>query len=198
MLTESRHGRTYRYSYDANGQLLQTDATGQPTQAQRYDANGNRSGSGLVIGTNNQLLADARFDYQYDAEGNLIQKTERATGAVTSYSYDYRNRLTDVTTRSAGGMVLASEQYRYDVFDRRVAVTVNGKTLYTVYDGANAWADYTADGSVQTRYLFGDRADEILARFKPGQGTAWYLTDHLGSVRDVVVSQNLVSTPLGW
>ncbi len=28
--------------------------------------------------------------------------------------------------------------------------------------------------------------DEILARWRPGEGTAWYLTDHLGTVRDIV------------
>src|SRR5581483_5024216 len=85
-----------------------------------------------------------------------------------------------------GGVVLHSEQYVYDCFDRRVAVTVGGVTTFTVYDGDNAWADYNADGSVQARYLFGDQTDEIIARFRPGQGTAWYLADRLGTIRDLV------------
>lgn len=36
------------------------------------------------------------------------------------------------------------------------------------------------------RYLFGDRTDEILARWRSGEGTAWYLADHIGTIRDLV------------
>jgi RHS repeat-associated protein len=45
--------------------------------------------------------------------------------------------------------------------------------------------DFDAAGNITARYLFGDQTDEILARFRPGEGTAWYLTDHLGTVRDL-------------
>ena len=57
---------------------------------------------------------------------------------------------------------------------------------YTVYDGEHAWADFDESEDVLARYLFGDRIDEIVARWTPGNGTAWYLTDHLGTVRDIV------------
>lgn len=40
--------------------------------------------------------------------------------------------------------------------------------------------------AVRARYLFGTTLDEIIARYRPNEGTAWYLTDHLGSVRDIV------------
>jgi hypothetical protein len=49
-----------------------------------------------------------------------------------------------------------------------------------------AWADFDELGNVTVRYLFGDGTDEILARFRNGDETAWYLTDHLGTVRDIV------------
>jgi RHS repeat-associated protein len=39
---------------------------------------------------------------------------------------------------------------------------------------------------VKARYLLGNKIDELLARFRPGEGTVWYLTDHLGTVRDLI------------
>ena len=187
MTQEVHHGVTFNYQYDKDGQLTSTTRSDQSTPAvQSYDANGNRTDSGAVIGADNRVLSDSQFTYQYDNEGNLIQKVDKSSGDITSYVYDFRNRLTDVTTTSPGGIVLHSEHYTYDVFDRRIAVTVNGATLYTVYDGDNAWADYNASGAVQARYLFGDNTDEIIARWQPGTGTAWYLTDQLGTVRDII------------
>jgi len=35
------------------------------------------------------------------------------------------------------------------------------------------------------RYLYGEAADELLARWRPQDGLAWYLTDNVGSVRDI-------------
>ena len=187
LIQEVHHGVTFNYQYDKDGQLTNATRSDQSTPAvQSYDANGNRTDSGTVIGADNRVLADGNFTYQYDNEGNLIQKVDKSSGDITSYVYDFRNRLTDVTTTSPGGIVLHSEHYVYDVFDRRIAVTVNGATLYTVYDGDNAWADYNASGAVQARYLFGDNTDEIIARWQPGTGTAWYLTDQLGTVRDII------------
>jgi hypothetical protein len=55
-----------------------------------------------------------------------------------------------------------------------------------VYDGGHVWADYNSSGVVLARYVYGDRTDELLARYQPASGTAWYLTDNLGTVRDLV------------
>jgi hypothetical protein len=45
-------------------------------------------------------------------------------------------------------------------------------------------------GQCKTRRLtcnfVGDRTDEILARWRQGEGTAWYLTDYIGTIRDLV------------
>lgn len=100
--------------------------------------------------------------------------------------YDHRNRLVHVTRSSAGGIVLDEASYTYDVFDRLIVRTVNGATTVTVYDGNNAWADYTVTGDVVTRYLHGDQADELLARWRPVVGLAWYVTDRQGSVREIL------------
>jgi RHS repeat-associated protein len=76
--------------------------------------------------------------------------------------------------------------YTYDVEDRRIAMTANGVTALTAYDGVNVWADYDAAGQVKARYPLGDKIDQMLARFRPEEGTTWYLADKLGTVRDLI------------
>jgi RHS repeat-associated protein len=147
-----------------------------------------------VVGPNNQILSDGTFTYDHDNEGNVIRKTEIATGEYTEFEYDHRNRLVRGTVKSAGGIILREVVNRFDVFDRRIARTADldgagaqpATTVFTVFDGVHAWADYDVSGNVLARYLYGALVDEIVARFRPGEGTAWYLTDHLGTVRDLV------------
>ena len=58
----------------------------------------------------------------------------------------------------------------------------------------NPYADFNGSGTLTERYLFGPGVvngalwTEILARTSSGGTTAWYLTDKLGSVRDIVSS----------
>ncbi|MGE3804743.1 MAG: RHS repeat domain-containing protein, partial [Gemmataceae bacterium] len=189
---ESHHGQSSDYNYDPTGQLTGALHTGQPDENYFYDANGNRIGGDNVVGPNNQILSDGIFNYEYDFEGNLILKTEIATGNYTSFEYDHRNRLTEVVEHTSSGLVLNEVRYTYDVFDRRIVETVNGQTVTHAFDGENVWADFDAAGNVLARYLFGDRVDEIIARFRPGEGTNWYLTDKLFTVRDIVSSAGAV------
>ena len=182
---EVRSNQTAAYGYDDEGQLTSADYTGQGDESYTYDQAGNRTGAGVVIGPHNRLMADGTFTYEYDDEGNLIEKTEVATGQVTEFVWDHRNRLVAVEVRSAGGIVLTAVEYRYDATDRRIARVVNGQAMYTVYDGENAWVDFDASGSEAARYLQGDDYDFLLARWRPQDGLAWYLVDQLGTVRDV-------------
>jgi RHS repeat-associated protein len=194
LISETHHGQTSTYAHDSAGQLLSATHSGQPNEGYAYEANGNRQAAGVNIGLNNQILSDGTYNYTYDAEGNLTRKTEIGTGQYTEFFYDHRNRLVRGTVKSAGGIILREVLYTYDVFDRNIARTVDSdgagpaqsETRYTIYDGSDTWADYDSSGTVLTRYLFGDRIDEIMARWRPSEGTSWYLTDHLGTVRDIV------------
>src|SRR5262249_20578079 len=58
LTSETHHGRTSTYSYDLDGQLITADHTGQADEGYGYDANGNRTGGGYVVGANNQILSD--------------------------------------------------------------------------------------------------------------------------------------------
>ena len=190
------------YTYDATGQLLTADHSDPaiPDEFYVYDLNGNRidshlHGSDYVTGPNNQLLSDGEFNYEYDDEGNQIRRTDIETGEVTEFEYDHRNRLIRAVVKSSGGIITSESEYIFDVFGRRIAVindadgagTQEAVRVNTVYDGDNAWADYNEAGESIARYLFGDSIDSNIARWRTGgEGTAWYLTDHLGTVRGII------------
>ena len=155
-----------------------------------YDANGNRTssylhGTGYRTGTANQLQTDGTYNYAYDDEGNMVKKTEIATGQVTLFEYDHRNRMTRATIWSSdpasGGVILHQESYRYDALGRRIMILADGQVTKTIYNGDNAWADIHA---ANARYLFGNHIDKLIAQYTPGTGTTWALTDHLGTVRE--------------
>ena len=194
LVREVDHGLVSEYTYDSAGQLTAVEHEGQGDETYAYDANGNRIGGQYTVGPNNQVLADAAYNYEYDAEGNLIGKTERASGMVSRYAYDHRNRLVRFEQSSAGGILLAAADYVYDVFDRRIVKSVDRdgsgplppQETHFVYDGLNAWADFDGGNRVLARYLHGTGLDNLLARWRPDGGSAWYLGDHLGSVRDMV------------
>lgn len=191
------------YQYDLSGQLTAANHSRPILANETYalDATGNRTGAQSVIGTNNRLLSDLRFDYSYDTEGRVVSKTERATGIQSRFAYDHVNQLTHFESVDSGGTVTSTVDYRYDAFGRRIARLVDtdgpsGPTSPTteqfVYDGSDVWMDTDGQGTVTARYLHGDAVDQPLARYRPGQGTAWYLTDHLGSVRTIADAAGVV------
>jgi hypothetical protein len=53
----------------------------------------------------------------------------------------------------------------------------------------DVWADLDGSSSLTTRYVRGDVIDQLFARIEEdpeGDIPYWYLTDHLGSIRDVI------------
>ena len=176
---------TVSYTYDAANEL--TGASGSRAETYTYDSGGNRTMTGYTTGTANELTASPGATYTYDNEGNMTAQANTSTHVVTSYTYDYHNRLTGVTV---GGTVVAS--YTYDALGRRIGFDDNGTQTWTVYDGQNTYADFNSGATLQQRYLYGPAVDQILARTSSGGTSAWYLTDRLGSVRDIVNTSGTV------
>lgn len=205
------------YSYDAVNQLTGVTSTLQNEAYGYANSMGNRTSS--ASGTDsrtytydpapngNKVKSDGKFNYSYDAEGNLLSKTEIATTQTTFYSWDHRNRLTRVELRantSPTSTLLRSVIFTYDVFDRRIGkevdvdgagpVTPNRETY--VYDGPHVILEFfdtnladATPGSLVRRNLYGLAVDMILAtEHLPGNTVYWHLTDWLGSVRDLVDS----------
>jgi RHS repeat-associated protein len=192
--TETNAEGLATYSYDDTNQLTGVDRpTGQTDESYGYDLNGNRNTTGYTTTTGNRMTASPGYTYTYDAEGNTTAKTETATGKVTTYAYDHRNRMTGATQKNSGGTVIMQATYVYDALGRRIKTDVDadgaGSGTATVtwyaYDGDNTYADFSSGGTLLTRYLYGLAIDFLLSRTISGGTTSWYLTDRLGTVRDI-------------
>jgi RHS repeat-associated protein len=179
---------SHAYSYDTTNQLL-----GDGTHTYTYDANGNRTLTGDQTGTGNRLTTDGTYTYTYDNVGNLVQKAT-GTGTTWTYGYDDKNELTSVT-EAVGGTTTLTVNYEYDVLGNLIQeqhwTSATGTvTVRHAYDGSNAWADVDTSNNVLARYVYGDNQDQVWARMvpsgQPNAGVAWYLTDRLGSVVDLM------------
>jgi RHS repeat-associated protein len=186
------------YSYDRRGQLTSASYDYQDGESYLYDANGNRTGGGDVVGDHNRLLSDGTYNYEYDAEGNRIKRTAIATDEVTQYVWDHRNRLVSVIDRlSEGGPVVQSVEYVYDSQNRWIGKSVDpdgdgpeeASETHFVYQGNQIVLQIDGEGEVTNRYLWGPAVDQILADEQVGpDGSSevlWTLTDHLNTVRDL-------------
>ena len=189
---------TYTYTYDQANELTSVYKGGTQVESYAYDSNGNRTGTGYSTTVMNETLTSpGPVTYTYDSGGNMISANNG--GTISTYTYDYHNRLTGV---KQGGTIIAT--YTYNALDQRIGIQDSGgSTTWTVYNGTNPdalpYADFNGSGgALLTRYVSGPgmvngaAVDELLARTSSGGTTAWYLTDKLDSVRDVVSSSGSV------
>jgi RHS repeat-associated protein len=104
-----------------------------------------------------------------------------------------------VTEKNAG-VVVRSSSYVYDVFDRRIGKTVDldgvGSQVATteryVYDGDHIALVFDSQGNQLQRFLYGTKVDQVLVQENSDGSLYWALSDHQGSVRDVVDGQGNV------
>jgi RHS repeat-associated protein len=185
---------TTSYQYDAANELTQAG-----TVTYGYDLNGNRTNTGYSTGTENQLQNDGTWTYTYDKEGNELTKYKGsgATLDLTTYSYDNLNHLVGAV-ETIGGAFQMQATYVYDVLGNRIEMDVkvgSGTTTITrmAYDGLNAWEDLNGSNILQMRRMYLNGVDQLFARIDSGATTAWYLTDRLGSVRDIANNSTGVS-----
>ncbi len=201
---------TTDYSYDDRDQLTGADRKASDIRGDenyRYDANGNRLEShlhGVVYQTGeaNRLLSDGTFSYDYDDEGNMILRTEIATGDTRKFEWDHRNRLVRVTDRSSD-LVVMEANYVYDSLNRRIQKLVDADgagsgseiSEHYVYNHQHVALEFLdRDGSavaeqpaLELRNVFGPDVDQVLAQDAVNASqTRWLLTDHLGTVREIV------------
>jgi RHS repeat-associated protein len=137
--------------------------------------------------------------------GNLIKKTNIFTGETWLYGYDNANQMTAAEHRAGNGTLLMHADYAYDVFGNRLAKSVRtgpfGAPVVTrfAYDDRSAlWADLNVNNNLLTRYVGGDQTDQLFTRISSGGAVAWYLPDHLGSVRDLTDNTGTVQDHIDY
>ena len=143
---------TASYSYDPRASLpaqripqISNLKSLLPPPSLFYDSNGNRANPGYVTGPDNELLSDGTYTYQYDADGNQIERTDIATGTITLYTWDNRNRLVGLTDETASGQITQTVTYQYDASNRWIGETI------TTYSGGGPSSvnntDFVYDGN---------------------------------------------------
>jgi RHS repeat-associated protein len=190
LTSEVDNGTTTNYGYDLDSELTSAGSTNYG-----YDLAGNRTMTGYTTGTGNQMTNDGVWTYTYDKDGNMTEKSMGASATTWFYKYDNLGHMTSATEYSAasGGTLQAQATFVFDALNNRVEqdewTSATGTvTTRLAYDGLNVWADLNGSNQLQNRRLYLDSVDSVFARIDNSGNLAWYLADHLGSIRVVMNS----------
>src|SRR5690606_36126961 len=129
-----------------------------------------------------RLLTYGEFVYTYTDNGDLLTKTDTATGDTWAYQYDVFGNLVRVDLPN--GDVI---EYIVDGRNRRVGKVFNGTLVkqWLWADQLRIAAELDGSGNLVSRFVYGQKATtpELVI-----QGSTVYrvIADHLGSVRAVV------------
>ena len=179
----------HAYTYDDLHRLTAAShplGAQSPQQAETfsYDSVGNRSadssGSGFVHDFSNRLAEDARYTYQYDANGNRTRRTSKVDASQTIYEWDKLDQLKRVIMPD--GLVA---DYRHDVRGRVVETVITTTTTRTerrIYSGPDIVATLDQSGEV-TRLITHGRAFNEPLMLARGAAVYFYHADAAGSVR---------------
>ncbi len=171
------------FAYDADEQLISADGAGG-SEFFEPDALGNldraSSGGTRVHDEANRLIRDDRFDYAYDANGNLIARSDRVGGGTATYEWSGLDRLRRVT--NADGSVV---EYRYDALGRRIERLAGSSVQRWVYEGDDIVVEYDETPDPVASFVHGQGTDAPLSMRRDAQDY-FYLADRLGSIRGVV------------
>jgi RHS repeat-associated protein len=175
---------THSYQFD---ELNRLTAAAHPTlnaENYSYDGAGNRTASAndsnYSYDSLGRLTRAEGVAYSYDANGNLVGRTD--SNGTTAYTYDYENQLIGIAFPDG-----TTAAYLYDALGRRIQKNVNGSATNYLYDGANILLELDSGGAMQARYTHGPGVDNVLMMERGGQ-TYYYHADAMGSIAAVTDS----------
>ena len=162
-------GTYFHYNYDAVGNRVWEETQVGKT-CYRYDiANRLERVWSVAVGEACGSGGEWGVSYGWDDNGNLLFDG--------TYTYSYtNNKLSSITDAQNNELI----SYQYNGLGNRVSQTVNGVTTNHVLDQAAGLTQVLEDGT--NTYLYGNGR---IAQFSVSD-SAYYLTDALGSVRQLV------------
>jgi YD repeat-containing protein len=185
----------HNYTYDSPNRLTAATHPNQTNESYTFDDVGNRTashqGSSYSYQAFNRLVTANSDTYAYNANGNLVSKTD-ASGSW-SYTWDYENRLKQAS--KSGGVTVT---FAYDALGRRVQNTSSaGATTKFVYDGADVVRDLDGSGNTVADYLNGPGIDNKLRQTASGV-VSYFATDHLGTTVALTGASGSLSSTLNY
>jgi RHS repeat-associated protein len=183
------------YTYDSLDRLTAATHPNQTNESYTYDDVGNRTashqGASYSYQPFNRLVGANGSSFSYDANGNLISKSDAAGNWI--YTWDYENRLKQAALSSG-----VTVNYAYDALGRRVErSSSSGSVKKFVNDGVDVVRDLNTDLTVAADYLNGLGLDDKLRQISSGTA-AYYLLDHLGSTRALTDNSGNISASFSY
>ena len=178
------NGVTQAFGYDNLDQVTSNNGA-----ALTYDASGNRTVSGYVIGAGNRVTGDGTWTYTHDDTGAVTGKSK--SGEAWAYTYDLNGQMTSASkSATVGGTVTDAVAYTYDAWGNRVSRTQSGTTSSTERYVMDGWdtakghaagtenfdttIDLNGSNAVTGRRLFGAGFDAAAASRDADGAVSWY------------------------
>ncbi|MCJ8277707.1 MAG: hypothetical protein MJK18_12760, partial [Bdellovibrionales bacterium] len=216
----SCENKVVSYDYDLNEFITNAtrtysdgrDLASLDNETFSYDEIGNRTsdsqGSYSYDNTKQILQESWKYRFSYDANGNLIGKTDKITDEHVKYEYSSENQLMRVRfyENILSTNAKKSVDYYYDGLGRRMKkVVVDNDNLsdkrktYTrqyAYDQDEMYLEFDEESNLLARYVHSNlRTDDTLAvevttdgvdaQLAPSTGTFTFLKDSIGSITHI-------------
>jgi YD repeat-containing protein len=161
--------RTWRYTYNAFGQLSSITEPGERVTTYVHDASGN-----LVKVTN--AAGHVTTLSNYDAHGQVGTVTE-ANGVTTTLSYSPRGWLTQSTVTALDGSAAETTRYSYDGTGQLKTVTMpDTSTLTYNHDDAHRLTSITDSLGNRIAYTLDAMGNRTQEQVKDPSGLLWRQT----------------------
>ncbi|QDK45624.1 hypothetical protein DOM22_10925 [Bdellovibrio sp. ZAP7] len=181
----------YVYNFDSSGRLDQVTKNSVVASNYSYDSNSNRISGNVGAQTTtatyddqDRLLTYNTLSFTYNANGDLLTKTNSTTSQTTSYTYDVFGNLTQVVLPGATPTTIT---YEIDGLNRRVGKKV-GSTVqrrFVYMDQYRIAAELNSAGTITKRFIYGSKSN--IPDYMIASGVKYrIISDHLGSPRLVV------------
>lgn len=144
-----------------------------------YDAVGNRTDNGAVVGSANRLIEFGTDSLVYDDAGNVTE-LHRSGSLHQLFYWSRLNQLDSVWTSGVGTV-----RFDYDGFGRRIQKWTDSDTIQYLYDDEDLFMELDGGGSTLREYTYYPGTDRPHSVRTGGQ-TYYYAVDIPGSVRGLV------------
>jgi RHS repeat-associated protein len=184
----------YAYEYDKAGRLARVTESGNEIAKYTYDDNGNRiqtQYAGEVTTAEydeeDRVRRYGNISFGYGDNGRLATRTNATTGEQVSYDYDEFGNLLRAVRPAEADIPAFEISYAIDGLNRRVAKKVSGQVLerYVYHSPLQIAAVLDAQGAIRSRFVYGTRVNVPDYMVRDGV-TYKIVSDYHGSPRFII------------